>query len=380
MQTRPKPSNRTDGRRGKSLYRSVADALRRRVAEGHLPAGGKIPSLRALAKDFNVSTMTVNQALRMLQQDGLITYIPSVGAFVREPARSDGATSQVTIAFVTIEIESVFTSRVASGIAAACRNRRWALQIANAEARPDIEAQNIAQLPQSGLAGAIMVLTSDHANFEAIFRLKLGGFPFVLVDRWIQGLKVDVVESDHESGAFQATQHLIANGHRRVHMLSCSPGLISSGDARWRGYERALLENGIEPRREWRVICDVHSPEREPRWSKWFETVVPALQSIEKPCAFVALNAYAGRGLLEACRYLNLRVPDDVSVVSFDDSEFMQAFHPPVTVIAQRTREIGRIALEQLERRIQSGPEAEPRHITVEMDLIQRESVLKIGG
>jgi LacI family transcriptional regulator len=103
------------------------------------------------------------------------------------------------------------------------------------------------------------------------------------------------------------------------------------------------------------------------------------LEKLKEPAAFVTLNAYAGRGLLEACRTVGRRVPDDISIVSFDDTEFLQAFDPPVTVIAQRTREIGRIAVELLEQRIQNGPQLEPQHILIETDLVERRSVKRIA-
>jgi DNA-binding LacI/PurR family transcriptional regulator len=361
--------------RDKSLYRSVADALRSQLSGGSWSAGQKVPSLRALAKEFSVSTMTVNQALRILHEDGLINYIPAVGAFVRHSSTGDTTRAQTCLAFATIDIESAFTARIAAGIEEACRNRGWVLQIYNAEAQPEIEAQTLVRMPNSGVKGAIMVVTADAANMEAIFRLKLNGFPFVLVDRSIRGLKVDVVESDHERSAFAGTEYLISRGFRDIRFFSCVPGLISSADARARGYERALLTHGIEPGPGWKVICDDRSPRGEDRSLKWYESAMHALDSVKAPVAFLALHAYAARGLLEACRKKKLRVPEDVSLVSFDDTEFMQAFDPPITVLAQRTREIGRVAVEQLERRIQAGPDAEPEHILIEMDLIERGSV-----
>jgi LacI family transcriptional regulator len=87
------------------------------------------------------------------------------------------------------------------------------------------------------------------------------------------------------------------------------------------------------------------------------------------------MNSYAGRGLLTACRDLGLRVPEDVSVVCFDDTEFMEAFDPPVTVIAQRRREIGHAAVGLLERRLESGDAAEPQSVLIDVDLIERGSV-----
>lgn len=319
--------------------------------------------------------MTVNQALRILHQDGLINYIPAVGAFVRQSASDAQIGAQTCIAFATIDIDSAFTARIATGIEEACRNRTWALQIYNAESRPEIEAQTLVRLPGSSARGAIMVITAESVNMEAIFKLKLSGFPFVLVDRSIQGLKVDVVESDHEQSAYKGTEYLITRGFRDIRILSCAPGLVSSADARVRGYERALVAHGIEPRLGWKITCDDQPVEGEDPRLNWYPAAMHALESIKTPVAFLTLHAYAARGLLEACRKRKLRVPDDVSLVSFDDTEFMQAFDPPITVLAQRTREIGRLAVEQLERRIQVGPDAEAEHILVEMDLIERESV-----
>jgi len=110
----------------------------------------------------------------------------------------------------------------------------------------------------------------------------------------------------------------------------------------------------------------------------WYEGSLPFLRKLELPAALLVMNPYAGRGLLTACRNLVLRIPQDVSVVCFDDAEFMEAFNPPVTVIAQRRRQIGQAAVELLERRLASGGIGEPESVLIDVDLIERESVCRL--
>jgi DNA-binding LacI/PurR family transcriptional regulator len=142
-----------------------------------------------------------------------------------------------------------------------------------------------------------------------------------------------------------------------------------------------LLDHGIEPRPEWRIVCDCDTKQgkREvksgPPWIGWYEEILPFLRKLDLPAAIFVMNAYAGRGLLTACRDLGLRIPEDVSVVCFDGTKFMEAFAPPVTVIAQGQRQIGQAAVELLERRLQNGDDREPQSVLIEVDLIERGSV-----
>ena len=181
-----------------------------------------------------------------------------------------------------------------------------------------------------------------------------------------------------------ATRHLIEHGHRRVLAYTSPPTCSSSADARVRGYERALIEHGIELQSEWKITCDCDVEGRKgdaaagPPWIGWYEGSLPFLRKLELPAAFFVMNSYAGRGLLTACRDLGLRIPQDVSVVCFDDAEFMEAFNPPVTVIAQRRRQIGQAAVELLERRLASGGTGEPQNVLIDVDLIERKSVCRV--
>lgn len=371
-----------------SLHRTVADALRHRVTAGLLAGGSKLPTLRKIADEFAVSTMTVRQAIRMLELEGHVYRIPGVGAFVR-PQAPTRSTTQRMLAFAASDLASAFEMGIARGIEKACQKRGWSIQILDAQHDVEIEKRNMRRLPDAGSEGAMILPTwGNNRCVEALFRLQQTGFPLVLVDRIPAGLQADLVESDHAEGAYIATRHLLAHGHRRVFMLT-PPPLVSSIAARIQGYERALLEANIEPQPEWKVWLNLELQasafEQHRRWLGGYTAMMPVLKKATMPVAVFAVDPYTAWGVYEACRELGLQIPQDVSVVGFDESEITQAMRPPITIIQQRTDDIGAAAVELLEKRIESGPpQGEKRrtytHVVVEVDLVERESVAHVTG
>jgi DNA-binding LacI/PurR family transcriptional regulator len=362
-------------------YQAVTEALRQRISGGSLTPGIKLPTLRDLAAEFKVSTNTIRQAIRVLEHEGQVYHVRDVGAFVT-PAVAPAAASRVRIAMATIDIGGPFELGIARGVEQACQERGWELMLFDARANAEIEFSNLVRLGESGTRGAIIMPISDNANLEALVRLKLSGYQMVLVDRGVPGLKVDVIESDHEKAAYQATEYLVKRGHRRIRILTWPP-VATSIAARIRGFEGALMTAGIEPSRNNMLYIDpkvsVRGVQEGKRWLDGYEAVMPLLKNTPLPLALFALNDYAAWGVYQACRELGLRIPEDVSVVCVDDSEITRAVTPPITVVAQRPVQIGKRAVELLERRL-ANPDGqiEPVREVLEVDLIERQSVASL--
>lgn len=368
--------------RATSRYRMVTEALRREVAEGQLPAGVRLPPLHEMAERFNVSTHTVRSAIRLLEREGCLYTVPAVGAFV-SPTTSGSPTvrQQTTIGLITLDIGGAFEMTIARGVERTCQRLGWGVQIYDSQGDIKTEERNLLRLAggATGLDGAIILPTGSHDNIEPLFRLKLSGLPIVLIDRAIAGLKVDLVESDHEKGAYLAARHLIGKGHRRVLLLSEPPGATSIAD-RIRGYQRAMGEHGLPVLQNWHIWVDHEASARgvreDRRWLGGFEAARPVLGKLQMPVAVFAINDYIAWGLTKACQEAGLRVPDDVSIVCFDDSDITRALSPPLTVIAQRAYEVGEKAVETLEQRLNArNAGVPPQRILIDVDLIQRESV-----
>jgi len=375
------PAHRQKRHDRRPMYHRVYQSLRKRLQNGEWAPGARLPTLHEMADEFKVSTSTIRGALRVLEKDGCVYHVPDVGAFVH-PSYVTRTATAVTIAVAMIDIGGAFEMQIARGVEHACQEHGWDLKIYDARHDPRIEANNLTRLAGASSRGAIVMPIGNNANLEHLVRLKISGFPVVLVDRGIFGLNVDVVESDNEKGAVLATEHLIERGRRRLFMVSdpISPVPETSVLARVRGFEKALTANGIELARSNMVCIEPEMSARAvregQRWLAGYEAAIPFLKSIAAPIGIFALNDYAAWGVMQACQKLNLRVPEDVSLVCFDDSDIARALVPPLTVVAQRPGEIGRRAVELLERRLQpGGTELPPEHIYVDLELIPRGSV-----
>jgi DNA-binding LacI/PurR family transcriptional regulator len=360
-------------------YETLSEKFRRHLKDGSWAPGVKIPTLRELASRFDVSTNTVRNAIRVLEREGSLYHVPAVGTFVRPVHHSHVITDQIVIALLTPDLGSSHVMEVARGVEQACQERRWRLQVYDSRLDPRLELDNLNRLLDSGTRGAVLFPTGDASTVEAMFKLKLGGFPLVLVDRSIHGLIVDKVESDHEGGAYLAVEHLIQAGHRRIFLHAGARNVVSAVAQRIRGYERALYEVGAKPAPEWFIWSDPVTPQDLAeggcgRWFRAYEGAVQAFKSVDLPTAVFAVTAYDAVGTLRACQELGIKVPDDVSIVCFDDNEISRAMLPPLTYVAQRPVELGCKALELLEHRLQSSSAA-PQDLIIDVELVKRGSV-----
>ena len=191
----------------------------------------------------------------------------------------------------------------------------------------------------TSVAGAIMsptrqtVASLTAANFS---------FPTVVVDRSIADGDFDAVLLDNVDAAYRLTTHLIEQGYRRIAAL-CSE--MSTGLERQAGYEKALRMHGLAPRAEYMKYV-------APKIETGYVAALRMLDATEPPDAFFTVNSMLAAGALQAIRERNLRIPDDIALVTFDETTWASLVQPAITLIAQPTYEIGKTATELLLQRI----------------------------
>ena len=388
---RREPSGPAAGRKRKSeLRHSITETLRRKLAEEGLRAGTKLPSLRELAKDLNVSTMTVLRAIRTLESEGYLCRIPAVGIFISQtPAPSQEVPTECTVAFAAVDLKSAFDIEIAHGIEKACQQYGWEVRIFDGQDDAGHCARNLRRLQQSGAGGAIILPLCDPESNDTLVRLKSANFSFVLVDRAAPGIKADLVESNHEGGAYLAAKYCIELGHTQLLMLTPVPAAVSSVADRIRGFQRALSDAHIQANQDNIVWVDdklaLTGRLEEQRWLGGYKAILPVLQNIQPPVAVVAVEDRTGWGVYQACREAGLRIPEDVSVICFDNTEIARGMTPPMAAVAQRTADIGRLAVDLLRKRIQSarGQRQSPEvytHMVVDVDLVEAQSVSRVSS
>ena len=190
----------------------------------------------------------------------------------------------------------------------------------------------------------------------------------VLIDREIDELSLDTVISDNVSGAHQATKHLLEAGRQRIGLVNL-PLAISTGRGRLEGYRRALEEYG-RPTEESLIAIGGRGADEGYRQAD----ILLSLPAGRRPDALVVASHLMTLGALKALRDRGLRIPEDVAVIGFDDTEWASLLDPPLTVVSQPAYEMGSQAARMLLARITSGATDPPRRVVLPTGLVFRRS------
>jgi LacI family transcriptional regulator, galactose operon repressor len=212
-----------------------------------------------------------------------------------------------------------------------------------------------------------VVFIASGSSQEHLVELSQQGIPYVVVDREIDGAWADIVLVNNELGGYVATRHLIELGHRRIACITGPSQLTPSAD-RVRGYRRALREFQIAEDEELVVPGDFRAQGGEAALERLLAVSPP-------PSAVLACNDMMAIGVLRAARKAGLHVPDDLSVVGFDDIPLASAVSPALTTVAQPITELASHSVQILLARMQNSEEGQPRQrIVLDPRLIVRDS------
>jgi LacI family transcriptional regulator len=212
--------------------------------------------------------------------------------------------------------------------------------------------------------GALMILPEESS--EELVRLLDGGYRFVVLDPLMPlDQRIPSVSAAHTSGANQAMRHLLELGHRRIAQITGPRGWLATEDRR-RGYSAALASAGILPD----PALEVESiPEIPPGR----EAAERLLDVPEPPTAIFAFNDNIAIGAIQAARARGLNVPEDLSVVGFDDIEGATIVTPALTTVRQPLAEMGRTGVSLLNRLLERQ-RFETLHVELATRLVVRDS------
>jgi LacI family transcriptional regulator len=229
-------------------------------------------------------------------------------------------------------------------------------------------AQQAAVLPtltsRPDISGAILVLPPEPS--QQLVDLRAGGLPFVVVDpRAPMPRDIAAVSAAHFAGARSVTRHLVDFGHRRVGVIAGPHNWLAS-DARLAGHASALANVGVLPDPEL-VLSG------EPTAQFGYHAAGQLLDRPRPPTALIGFNDKVAVGALAAAAQRGLRVPQDLSVVGFDDIDLAQATRPLLTTVRQPLAEMGRLAVSLLVR-LMERQRLDALHVELATELVVRDS------
>ncbi len=339
-------------------------------------------NIKDVAKRANVSITTVSHIINKTRYvsdeltDRVNKAMLELDYHPNSLARGLRSGKTKTIGLVVPDISNQFFAEVSRKIEDKGFENGYSVILCNTDDDPQKEKTYIDVLAAKKVEGIIFISTAvETNNLEKIAEFNI---PIVVVDRIISDVKSDIVLVDNVEGGYKATKYLLELGHRRIACIE-GPSPIKPSAQRVEGYQQALQEMGIPIDENLMVAGDF-------RYESGNAAMQKLLKLTDPPTAVFSCNDMMALGAIQAINDNGMKIPDDVSVIGFDNIPFSQAVYPTLTTMAQPIHEMANLSIDLLinrikiqRQRIRSEEQKEDfQHIVLETKLIQRNSCKEI--
>ena len=346
------------------IYRQNTKTFYRRVD------GESMATIRDVAAEAGVSIATVSKVLNSPDYGSLETRRKVISAAKRLRYQPNNiARSMVTgrtnvIALVIPDVRNPFFTSVARGVEDVASKYDYRVMLCNTDEDPTKQNRYVEVFRRKMVDGFMIAVASEQDRYlEKVDRETL---PFVFIDRVCEGIPADAIVVDNRDGAYKAVRYLLGLGHRRIAIIAGKPDTLT-GRERLQGYLDALKEFGL---------TRVDELVRDGRFTieGGYEATRAVLAVRNPPTAVFISNNAMTIGCLKALSEARVRIPDQMSVIGFDDADWAEFFVPPLTVVRQPTYSMGMLAGELLFQRILEEIPSEKKEVVLKPELVIRDS------
>lgn len=305
-------------------------------------------TMKDIAMQLGVSVATVSRALKnspniskqrreMIQQYAREhDYYPNV---IAEQLRHSRQKPSQIIGVILPEIVHFYFASILSGIEEKAKARGYRIMVAQSDESYEREVEICESFMKNKVCGIIVSQAKDTEQYDHFKKLVNNGIPLVFYDRICPALNASRVVVDDYQGAYKAVSYLIETGCKRVAFYGANMNMQISKN-RFNGYQDALYHHGLKPQDDLILQCDNRDDA---------EKMTPALlRKKERPDGFFAINDETAIGIMYTAKRMGFRVPDDVAVCGFTDSERAVSCDPMLTTVKQDGREVGSQATDVL--------------------------------
>ncbi|QHW33180.1 GntR family transcriptional regulator [Paenibacillus rhizovicinus] len=362
-----------------SLYEQIKHYLISEIELAHWKPHDKLPSEYELTKQFSVSRITVKKAMSDLVEQGIVYRVQGKGSYVAEPdtALSTGDAPRPlqtqTVALLLPFINNQHNALLLNGVERILSEAGYSLLFCNTENSIAKEERVIREMIARKVAGMIVYPVDGESYNREILQLTLDAFPLVVMDRYLRGIDTNCVCPNNLRGAQEAVDYLISLGHRNIGFLSTTITDTSSIEDRLAGYEKSLAEHQIPIDRRYRY-AGIELGEPKPIKAK----IRDFLERNPEMTAIFAINPGLGLQVIRAASEMGIRVPEELSLIFFDDFELSEFYSVRPTYVSQEENVLGQEAAKLLIS-VMENPEQETQKLFFTPKLIVRESTAKPG-
>lgn len=328
------------------------------------------PTIKDVAAAAGVSIATVSRVLNKQPGYGaktearVLEAIEKTGYQRNEIARNLKMKRSDTIAVLVPEITGGFSTKIMSGIHEASMEQDYAVMLCNVGADGVACRRYINLLRERQVGGILACSIPPQSGADGL--LYESGIPCVLINSMSFRYPLPYIKIDDFQAMYQATSYLIQRGHTRIGILSGKQEDMIAGRPRMEGYRQALNANGIGSREEWeQCISDFG-------FQAGRKGAGELLDRAKELTGIVACSDEVAAAVLSVAAERHIRVPDDLSVIGFDDSEIASMTEPTLTTVSQPFREMGHSAIGMLFRQIERHKAGNNRIVPTE--IVERRS------
>lgn len=330
-------------------------------------------TMKDIARLAQVSTSTVSHVVngtrfvsdevreKVMRVVAELNYTPSA------VARSLKVKVTQTIGLLVTATNNPFFAEVMAGVEQYCRQHQYNLIIATTGGDAKRLQQNLQTLMHKQVDG--LLLMCGDSRFQAEEELTIS-VPLVVMDWWFTELNADKILENSELGGYLATKTLIEAGHQNIGIITGNLKK-SAAQNRLKGYKKALAEANIPLNTDW--VVESHFD---------FEGGVVGMEKLlaasKRPSAVFCCSDTIAVGAYQVIHRQGLRIPQDISVIGYDDIELARYLSPPLSTVSQPKAELGKLAVEMLLKRLKE-PEENYQTRTLNPSLVLRESIRPIN-
>ncbi len=373
-------------------YKRIGEMIRQRINDGVYSLGSQLPTELELVEEFSASRMTVSKGLSELIEAGLIKRIRGKGTFVcsQKFETIDGKRENPVIKCLlpgAIYEQSFASNTLLQGVCAELKETNYQTGIAFCGSEEELLAE--LDKAETGKCAGCILWSQQLGRFcEFVNQLQAKGFPLVLLDSFYPEYQGEFIGTDNFAGAEMAVEYLIAHGHRRIGYLTLTPDRSSLAE-RLSGYIFAATRDphSVFDPRLIAVIPNVPGlptekiPAHQSAFLRWALENMFALPKEERPTALFMSHDFIAVELFHIAADMGIKIPEDLSLVGFDNVDCSRWLPVPLTTIEHNFVETGKLAARLILARIAKKDEQShsldgtPSRYQVRPLLVERDSV-----
>lgn len=322
-------------------YHMLKMHIKELIDQGTIQNGEQLPSENELARSFSISRHTVRQALSDLENEGWIYREQGKGTFCSPRIETK---DKKAVAVLTTYISDYIFPHIITGIEEVLSNEGYSLILANSGNDKEKEAKCMENLISQGISGMIIepaASAAENINLKLYRELDNHNIKYIMVHAAYADLNPAYIIMDDEKGEYEASKYLLQLGHRNIAGIFKSDDL--QGVNREKGYVKALSEFGIPINKEYIGRYDTRQMQSYP-----YQFTKELLKRTDRPTAIACYNDQIALSVIEAIRDEGLKIPDDISIVGYDDSNLATASEIKLTTIKHPKKNMGRQAAQLL--------------------------------